>query len=87
MLIQYNYTYLTFSEDFLTIFEGHNMVVAGEIRHLSGNSRSIVVSTMLSTGTDMFINFLSDNGGSGIGFHIHYHSYGKRVAHVLKGYC
>ena len=48
------------------------------IRHMSGTWGNNVQSTIISTGSDMYMNIISDAHGSARnGFRIQYSSYGK----------
>ena len=80
MYMQYSILFLNFrgNADFLNVYDGNSTSDQG-LRHISGhwgnNVQSVVVQ---STGSDIFINFLSDHNVVGNGFRIQYHAYGRK---------
>ena len=61
----------------MKVYDG-NSTSSNVIRHMSGTWGNNVQSTIISTGSDMFMNFISDGTGSARnGFRIQYTSYGK----------
>ena len=57
---------------------------ASVLKHLSGNSVGKVGSTTLSTGSDVFINFLSYGNMGRVGFRMQYYAYGKESVAFLN---
>ena len=76
--MQTNIVLVNFSDgaDFVKVYDG-NSTSSTVIRHMSGTWGNNVKSTIISTGSDMFINFISDEAYGGNGFRIQYTTYGN----------
>ena len=66
----------SYNADFVNVYDG-NSTSSNVIRHMSGTWGNNVNSTIISTGSDMFINFISDDWDYRNGFRIQYTTYGK----------
>ena len=67
MAILLNYSILNLSYDFLRVYDGSS-VFDSEIGALTG----IQTSEIISSGSDIFLNFLSDDSENKAGFRIQY---------------
>ena len=79
MYIQYSFLFLNFRfyADFLNIYDG-NSTSDKRLRSMSGRSGNNVQSVVQSTGSGIFINFLSDWQVVANGFRIQYSAYGRK---------
>ena len=76
--MQDNIEWVNFSlnADFVNLYDG-NSTSSNVIRHMSGTWGNNVQSTVLSTGSDMFMTFISTQSGPRNGFRVQYTTYGK----------
>ena len=77
--MQYSILFLNFRyyADYINVYDG-NSTSANGLRHFSGYGGNNAPSAVQSTGSDIFISFLSANWDVANGFRIQYNAYGRK---------